>query len=80
MRLFAQWLSSFDPTHETPPRGLLSGAYQRARPHIYTDAEIKSIIAAAEALPSIYGLRGLTCSTLFGLAGGSPRGCQLCHA
>jgi integrase/recombinase XerD len=67
VRLFAQWLSSFDPTHEAPPRGLLPGAYQRSRPHIYTDAEIGSIIAAARALPSIYGLRGLTCSTLFGL-------------
>ena len=67
VRLFAQWLSSFDPAHEAPPRGLLSGAYQRSRPHIYTDAEIGSIIAAARALPSIYGLRGLTCSTLFGL-------------
>jgi len=67
VRLFAQWLSSFDPGHEPPSRGLLSGAYQRSRPHIYTDAEIGSIIAAARALPSIYGLRGLTCSTLFGL-------------
>ena len=67
VRLFAQWLSSFDPAHEVPPRGLLPGAYKRSRPHIYTDAEVGSIIAAAEALPSIYGLRGLTCSTLFGL-------------
>lgn len=67
VRLFAQWLSSFDPAHEVPPRGLLPGAFQRSRPHIYTDAEIGSIIAAAKALPSIYGLRGLTCSTLFGL-------------
>ena len=41
--------------------------YARSRPHIYSDAEIASIIAAAKALPSIYGLRGLTCSTLFGL-------------
>ncbi len=40
---------------------------KRSRPHIYSDAEIGSIIAAAKALPSIYGLRGLTCSTLFGL-------------
>ena len=29
VRLFAQWLSSFDPAHEAPPRGLLPGAYQR---------------------------------------------------
>jgi integrase len=67
VRLFAQWLSSFDPAHEVPPQGLLPGSVQRSRPHIYTDAEIGSIIVAAKALPSIYGLRGLTCSTLFGL-------------
>ena len=67
VRLFAQWLSSFDPAHEVPPRGLLPSTIQRARPHIYTDDEIGAIIGAAKALPSIYGLRGLTCSTLFGL-------------
>ena len=67
VRLFAQWLRSFDPAHEVPPRGLLSGSIQRSRPHIYTDAEIGAIMVAATELPSIYGLRGLTCSTLFGL-------------
>jgi integrase/recombinase XerD len=67
VRLFAQWLSSIDPAHEVPPRGLLPDRSQRPRPYIYSEAEIASIIAAANALPSIYGLRGLTCSTLFGL-------------
>lgn len=67
VRMFAQWLSSFDPAHEVPPRGLLPASARRPRPHIYSEAEIQSIIAAARDLPSIYGLRGLTCSTLFGL-------------
>lgn len=67
VRLFAQWLSSFDPAHEVPPRGLLPGGIQRSRPHIYSDAEIGAIVATARELPSVYGLRGLTCSTLFGL-------------
>lgn len=67
VRLFAQWLSSIDPAHEVPPRGLLPDRSGRPRPHIYSEAEITSIIAAAKALPSIYGLRGLTCATLFGL-------------
>lgn len=67
VRLFAQWLSSFDSGHEVPPRGLLPSAVARSRPHIYSDAEIAAIIAAAKVLPSIYGLRGLTSSTLFGL-------------
>ena len=66
VRLFAQWLSSFDSAHEVPPRGLLPGSVQRSRPHIYSEIEIGSIIVAAKELPSIYGLRGLTCSTLFG--------------
>jgi integrase len=56
-----------DPAHEVPPRGLLPDRSQRPRPHIYSEAEMASIIAAAKALPSIYGLRGLTYSTLFGL-------------
>jgi integrase/recombinase XerD len=67
VRLFAQWLSSIDPAHEVPPRGLLPDRSQRPRPHIYSEAEIASIIGAAKTLPSIYGLRGLTYSTLFGL-------------
>ena len=65
VRPFAQWLSGIDPANEVPPRGLLPGRVGRARPYIYTEAEIGAIIAAARALPSIYGLRGLTCSTLF---------------
>lgn len=67
VRLFAQWLSSIDAAHEVPPRGLLPGRSGRKRPYIYSEAEIVSIIVAAGALPSIYGMRGLTFSTLFGL-------------
>lgn len=67
VRLFAQWLSGFDPAHEVPPQGLLPDSSNRPRPHIYTTAEIVEIVAAARELPSVYGLRGYTCSTLFGL-------------
>jgi integrase len=67
VRLFAQWLCGIDPAHEVPPRGLLPNRSGRQRPHIYSETEIASILAAAKNLPSIYGLRGLTCSTLFGL-------------
>ena len=59
MRLFARWLSSFDPRREPPPRGRLPSDFQRSRPYIYTDAEIGSIIVSTKALPSIYGLHGL---------------------
>ena len=37
------------------------------RPYIYSDAEVAMIVARAAKLPSRYGLRGWTCSTLFGL-------------
>ena len=67
VRLFTQWLSSTDAAHQTPPRGLIPGGSRRPRPYIYSAAEISGIIETARELPSIYGIRGLTCSTLFGL-------------
>ena len=67
VRLFAQWLSSIDPAHEAPPRGLLPDRSGRKRPFIYSEAEIAQIVTEARELPSIYGMRGLTCSTFFGL-------------
>jgi integrase len=67
VRLFAQWLHGLDPAHEVPPRGLVPSRYRRTRPYIYSEAEITAIVEEAARLPSIYGMRGLTCSTLFGL-------------
>jgi integrase/recombinase XerD len=67
VRLFAQWLHGLDPTHELPPRGLIPSRYRRMRPYIYNEMEIVAIVDAAAELPSVYGMRGLTCSTLFGL-------------
>jgi integrase len=67
VRLFAQWLHGLDPAHEVPPRGLIPNRYRRSRPYIYSSEEIADIVTAAAELPSVYGLRGLTCSTLFGL-------------
>jgi integrase/recombinase XerD len=67
VRLFAQWLNGLDPAHEVPSRGLIPSRYRRMRPYIYSAAEIATIVDAAAELPSVYGMRGLTCSTLFGL-------------
>jgi len=66
-RQFAEWLHGMDPRHEAPPRGLVPGRVHRVHPYIYSDAEIVAIIEHARTLPSVYGMRGLTCSTLFGL-------------
>jgi integrase len=67
VRLFAQWLNGIDPRNEVPPRGLIPGQSRRPHPHIYSDEEIRRILNAAAELPSVYGMRGLTYSTLIGL-------------
>lgn len=67
VRLFAQWLHGIDSRHEVPPQALIPSRYRRARPFIYSDEEIRRIVEAAAELPSINGIRPLTCPTLFGL-------------
>lgn len=67
VRLFAQWLHGLDERHEVLPPGLVPHRTRRMRPYIYNEAEIVAIIRQAALLPSIYGMRGLTCATLFGL-------------
>jgi integrase/recombinase XerD len=67
VRLFAQWMHGVDQGHEVPPQALIPGRQRRPRPYIYSEEEIRSIVEAAAELPSINGIRALTCSTLFGL-------------
>jgi integrase len=67
VRLFAQWVHGIDPCHEVPPRGLIPDRGHRGPPYIFTDQEVERIVAAAERLPSVNGVRALTYSTLFGL-------------
>lgn len=66
VRGFARHLHSLDPRTEVPPTGII--AYPgRARPYLYTDAEIQTLLAAALALPPVHGLRRWTYHCLFGL-------------
>jgi len=67
VRAFATWLQGIDPKHEVPPSGLIVGKLRRPRPFIYSKNQIAEMVTTASLLPSSYGLRGLTCSTLFGL-------------
>lgn len=67
VRLFAQWLHGLDPRHEVPPPGLLPYRYRRQRPFIYSEDQIRRIVAAAADLPSGNGIRSLTYPILFGL-------------
>jgi integrase len=67
VRLFAQWLHGLDPRHKPPAQGLIPHRPRRSRPYIYSEPEIAGIVRVAAELPSVYGLRGLTYATLFGL-------------
>jgi len=66
VRGFAHHVANTDPNTEVPPAGLLPGL-KRAKPHIYSDAEISALLAAALALPPADGLRRWTYRCLFGL-------------
>jgi integrase len=67
VRGFAQHRSATDPRTEIPPAGLLPYRPKRARPYLYSDAEIRRLLQAALALPSHGGLRPWTYHCLFGL-------------
>jgi integrase len=66
VRGFARHVANFDPRTEVPPVGILPG-WKRAKPYVYSDAEIDALLTAALALPPEDGLRRWTCHTLFGL-------------
>lgn len=67
VRRFAAWRLATDPRTHVPPPGLLPHRYRRTRPYLYTEVEVQRLLAAARALPSARGFRGLTYATLFGL-------------
>jgi len=66
VRGFARHLTNLDPRTEVPPVGILPG-WKRAKPYVYSDAEIDALLTAALALPPKDGLRRWTYHTLFGL-------------
>jgi integrase len=67
VRCFARHCAIFDPATEIPPEGLLGRAQRRVTPHIYTEAELSALLAAARGLRSPTGLRAQTYATLVGL-------------
>jgi integrase len=66
VRGFARHVANLDPRTEVPPVGMLPG-WKRAKPYVYSDAEIDALLTAALALPPEHGLRRWTYHTLFGL-------------
>jgi integrase len=67
VRRFAMWLNAADPRNQVPPPRLISGRRERHPPHIYTDDELKQLMAKASRLPSRRQLRAHTYETLIGL-------------
>lgn len=68
VRGFARHHSATDPRTQIPPEGLLPFRPKRARVHVYTDDEIRSLLRAALKLPSRSdGLRPWTYHGLLGL-------------
>ena len=67
VRVFATWLQGIDPRTEVPPKGLIPPQGCRPKPYIYSDREIRRIVSEAARLKCRTGLRGMTCSTMFGL-------------
>lgn len=66
VRSFARHVANLDPGTEVPPVGILPGL-KRAKPYVYSDAEIEALLTAALALPPEDGLRRWTYHALFGL-------------
>ena len=65
VRGFAAYMHALDPAHEVPAPGVFARRVQRPTPHIYTLAEINSLIEAAGTLAR--GVRAQTYPVLFGL-------------
>lgn len=51
VRTFARYLSASDPRTEIPPAGLLPYRASRAKPYLYSDGEVRCLLAAAMAMP-----------------------------
>jgi integrase len=66
VRGLARHVANIDPKTEVPPVGILPGL-KRAKPYVYSDADINALLAAALALPPEDGLRRWTYHYLFGL-------------
>jgi integrase len=67
IRPFAKARAALEPANEVPARGLAGPPRRRPIHHIYTDAQVAALVAAARGLGPSTTLRGATYATLFGL-------------
>jgi integrase len=67
LRPFARYCQRFEPSTVVPPRRFLGRGHRRLTPHIYTDSEIRALLAVTATLKPVDGLRGACCCAIFGL-------------
>ena len=67
IRPFARYLSAIDPRTEIPPKGILGSGHPRIPPKIYSDCEVRDLLAAAAQLKPEGGLRPKTIHTYLSL-------------
>lgn len=70
VRGFAHYRSATDPRTQIPAQGLLPFQPKRARPYLYSDAEVRNLLSVALKIPYCYEsgkLRPWTYYCLFGL-------------
>ncbi len=67
VRQFARHRAVFDPATEVPPVGLLGCPARRKQPHIYSEAELASLLTQAGLLRPRSGLRPKTYVAFFSL-------------
>lgn len=65
LRPFTRWLRQFEPRTEVPDDTVFGPIGERGTPHIYSEEEIRQLLAAAGQLTP--ALRAATYATLFGL-------------
>jgi integrase len=67
VRQFARYLQGFEPRTEVPSSRLLPFRPRRCKPYLYSQHEIRALMAAAKAMPSRQTLRPWTLRTLIGI-------------
>ena len=79
-RRFAGWLHAEDPRHEVPPKNVLGPTTRRRpAPHLLTNAEISTLMAAALSLPPKGSITPHTWHCIIGLmATTGLRRCEVC--
>jgi integrase len=67
LRPFTAWLRQFEPATQVPDEAVFGRVPGRMTPHVYREAEIVELLAAARQLGPEGGLRPAVMETLFGL-------------